>query len=670
MRKIKALVLLTGVLLSGFTLQSCTDDFDEVNQNPNKLYEASPEQVFPGIAYKGVNIYSKLNHEVAQTYARYIVNWKEQNDNDNNDTYFENFYVRSLNDLEKALRSFDGRKGYENQVLMLKTWKAWEYFVLVSTFGGVPMSDATKANVTDYHKYDTELECYQSIFAMLDAAVDGFSEDGDQLTHDPLYALPNGKSDIARWKKFANSLRLYVAVTIQNLDAQLAEQQIRKCFTGGNENYLFASVGDMAVFQHGIVKNGDTSYFYDRVIKNIEAGTDTYGYTYPGMSHEFYIYLKSYNDPRLSKYADIPTETKYMPLLRQDTLTAPSTKWNSKGYRDSIVVQYRIPFIPRRGGKAQPAGYTVAVIPGSQRGETYRDPFGSVQTSSRTDGMVNPEFMKADSRMVLLSYADVCFMQAEVAIKYPGIVSGSAQSYYEAGVKASMDQYGVSVADAAAYMNQDGVKWNTNGNGLYDYRHFFKADIKGQGGDDAHLEQIYKQWYLADFFYGHQGWTLERRTRCMKFPPYFYNNSTPVGGNGICDWMSERLMYPTSERSINPEGYAEAVAALVKGSREPNMAHDGDNFYTTLGIAAPQYTNLEWWAQGHEIVYDGTWLRHPYGFTLEEVYAYHKCSTVAELRSAINYTQSVYSTYDPVTGYNVNTRTGELILPKTDEPEE
>lgn len=178
--------------------------------------------------------------------------------------------------------------------------------------------------------------------------------------------------------------------------------------------------------------------------------------------------------------------------------------------------------------------------------------------------------MKADATVVLLSYADVCFMMAETAIKFPGVVSGTAQSYYEAGIQASMEQYGVAKSAVTAYMKRDGIKWNTNGSGLWEYRHFFKADIPGEGGDDAHLTQIYRQWYFADFFYGHQGWTLDRRTRCMNYPPYFYNNATPVGGNGICDWYSERLAYPQNEMYHNREGYEEAVAMLVKNSPEPN----------------------------------------------------------------------------------------------------
>ena len=179
--------------------------------------------------------------------------------------------------------------------------------------------------------------------------------------------------------------------------------------------------------------------------------------------------------------------------------------------------------------------------------------------------------MKADATVVLLSYADVCFMMAETAIKFPGVVSGTAQSYYEAGIQASMEQYGVAKSAVTAYMKRDGIKWNTNGSGLWEYRHFFKADIPGEGGDDAHLTQIYRQWYFADFFYGHQGWTLDRRTRCMNYPPYFYNNATPVGGNGICDWYSERLAYPQNEMYHNREGYEEAVAMLVKNSPEPNL---------------------------------------------------------------------------------------------------
>lgn len=665
MKKIVLSLLVVSAGILG--LQSCTDDFDATNRNPNKIYEAKPDYVFPGIAKKSVDIYSKLNHEMLQTYAQYSICWKEQNDNDANDTYFEGFYVKSLNDLEKCLRAYSDKEGFENQIRMLKTWKAWEYFIMVSSFGGVPMSEACELEVKNTHKYDNEKQCYKQIFEYLDDAADNLDLSGDKFAQDPIYPS-NGTgslSDLVRWKKFANSLRLYVALTIQNMDADLAEQEIKKCFVNGNDQYLISSIDDIAQFQYGTDVNADCSYMYSRVTKEQENGAQPYGgYTYPAMSHNFYLYMKSYDDPRLYKYCQIPEGTN-RPTLQNDTITRVNPRWGArKGYRDSIIVNYRILFNPRRQMKALPAGWIVGIDPSSHTGEQYRDPYGNIK-ASRVDCLVSKDFMKADASYVLLSWADVCFMKAEVAIKYPGVVSGTAKEYYEQGIRASMAQYGVASADVDKYLNEPGVKWDTDGDGLWEYRHFFKADIKGHGNDANHLEQIYKQWYFADFYYGHQGWTLERRTRCMKFPPYFYNNSSPVGGNGVCDWMAERLLYPTVEKAYNLQSYNEAVAELYKSSPEPNSAHDGDNFYTTLCIAAPQNTGLDNWLSG-EIKYDGRWLFHPYGKTLEEVYANTGCTTVAELKDKIDFKVNgqAYSIYDPKTGYNVDPKTGQLIIPK------
>lgn len=669
MKKIRFISML---ILASLGFAACTDKFDETNENPNKIYEANPEFVFPGVVFKAVDIYTKLNHEMLQSYAQYTVNWKEQNDNENNDTYFENFYVKTLNDLEKSIRVGKTKTDFGNKLAIMQTWKAWEYFILVSTFGGVPMSDAVTEDVRDHYKYDSEAEVYNQIFDLLDAAVDSMNVNGDKFLHDPVFASSDGSSDVAGWKRFANSLRLYIGLTVQNLDRSLAEKEIRKCFADGNDKFLISSNSQNAQFVNGIDKNSDAGYMYRRVMIDIESGNQTWSsYTYPGMSHNFYIYMKSYDDPRLTVFLNTP-DMKFWHLLRDDTITAPSAKWSSKGYRDSLIVQYVIPYKPRTAGKSTPAGYPVGTYtnPRNGRVESYRDPYGSITVGSRGDSNVSLEFMKADATVVLLSYADVCFMMAETAIKFPGIVSGTAQSYYEAGIQASMEQYGVAKSAVTAYMKRDGIKWNTNGSGLWEYRHFFKADIPGEGGDDAHLTQIYRQWYFADFFYGHQGWTLDRRTRCMNYPPYFYNNATPVGGNGICDWYSERLAYPQNEMYHNREGYEEAVAMLVKNSPEPNMAHDGDNFYTTLGIAAPQRTGLDWWAQGHDIEYDGAWLRHPYGYTLEDVLKNTGFTTEKELKSNMKYSSKVFSTWDPETGYMVDTKTGKLIIPEDELPAE
>jgi hypothetical protein len=648
----KKIIYISVLLLIMGIPYSCTDDFDKTNTDPNRVYDADPDYVFPGIVYKSMNAYARANHRLFHMLSNYVANWNEQKDTEDMSSHFEDFYVKSLVDLGKLEKTYVSEKPTANVSYILMTWKAYMYYIMVSSWGGLPMSDVNPMELqarTSY-KYDKQEDMYKNILELLDKAVDGFDPNGDKLMRDPLLRGSDGKSDIDKWRKFANSLRLNIALTIQNMDAQLAEQHIRKALTGGNENYLVSSVGDIIKFKWGTDVNADASFYYTNFLIGIDKGT-TSGYdTYPAMSHNFFLYMKSYNDPRLPKFV-IRAEGKEMSIMNNDTITRVNPV--DPNFRDSLIVQYGLPYLPRRDGKhGAPTGWVVETDPNSPNGEQYRSPYDAISGTNKNYCFVSRDYVKADAESVLISWAEVCFMKAEVAIKYPGVLNGTARQYYEEGIRASMKQYGVSDNEIETYMVQPGVKWNTDGNGVWEYRRFYKADIKGNGGDANHLEQIYKQWYIADFFYGHAGWTLERRTRAMKFPPHFYNNPSTEGSNSICDYMQERLLYPVNEQSYNASGYARAVSDLQAESPAPNPARHGDNFFTLLKFAAPQINggDLKHWLDGR-IVYDGGFIRNWYGKTLEEILVTTGAANEKELESKILYkVMDVRSTYDPKTG--------------------
>lgn len=651
MKSIKKLIL--GTALVAASLGACTDDFDKTNMNPNKIYTARPEFVFPGVVYNSMKTLQEMNYRWFATLAQYNVHWSEQKDTEDMN-FFEGFYVRSLKDLVKLEDVYVGNEEYANVGNMLMTWKCYLYYIMVTTWGNVPMSEANAKGIQVSYKYDSEEEIYNYLLTTLDEVVKSYNLDGDKITGDPLFG-----GDIAKWRKFSNSLRLQIALTIQNMDKSLAEENIRKALTGGNNNYLLDSD---VIFQFGTDLSNDASWVYQPYIQKFETGTvDGWG-TYAAMSHNFFLYMRSYDDPRLPKFVQ-EAKGKEMSILQNDTLTRVNPDYPQ--FRDSLLVNYGLPYKARQDYKDVPSGWIVATDPSSPTGETYRSPFGNVNKGNN-ECLVNYDFVKVNSIIPLLTVAEVNFMKAEVAVKFPGILGGTAQQYYEDGVRASMKQWGVNDADVTAYQDKDGVKWNTNGNGLWEYRRFFKADIKGQGGNDGHLEQIYKQWYIANFFNGHAGWTLERRTRAIGFPPHFFNGAVPTeGSNGICEWMMERFTYPINEQSANAAGYAQAVIDLQKTSPAPNPVRGGDNYFTLLRIAAPQPNggNLSSWLSG-EIIYDGKFVFHWYGSTLEEVFATTGASSEEELKELIRYeVVNIKSTYNPENGKVMiwDDETGEWI---------
>ena len=393
--------------------------------------------------------------------------------------------------------------------------------------------------------------------------------------------------------------------------------------------------------------SNDVSYYYNRFLKKIP----TEGFResdYPRINEYFFIYLRSYNDPRLEAFVD-PTETLNQYTV-SDTISRPNPY--EPGFRDSIAVTYRIPHLPspERSG-ILPRGWEVAIDPNSPNGTTkYESPYTGILATQWS--LINYDFIKPDAKHIIMNWADACFLKAEAALRY-GIGSKSAEGYYYEGIEASFAQYGLTSA-VKEYKEQNGIKWNTNGKGLTDFRCLYHADINGEGDFDNHLEQIIKQRYIADYFNGYSAWCLERRTRVLKFPPFFCN-STTEGSNGTYDFIPERYVYPLSEITNNTAAYWNAVSDLLTQSPYPiNNVRKGDNLQTHLkmSLVNPLLENADANYMNRTIAYSSRHLQKWYGNTEEEFIKnvqkiYPDVTSSKLLRKYIGYKATVISTYEP-----------------------
>ena len=497
-------------------------------------------------------------------------------------------------------------------------------------------------------KHDTEEEMYRQILDMLKKASESFNPDAssDVLKKDPIFRSGSGTtSDIIKWRKFANTLRLEVAMRATNIAPDLAEQHARECME--HEDWIIASLDDMVAPAWGSDVSNDVSYYYNRFLKKIPTEGFREG-DYPRINEYFFIYLRSYNDPRLEAFVD-PTETLNQYTV-SDTISRPNPY--EPGFRDSIAVTYRIPHLPspERSG-ILPRGWEVAIDPNSPNGTTkYESPYTGILATQWS--LINYDFIKPDAKHVIMNWADACFLKAEAALRY-GIGSKSAEGYYYEGIEASFAQYGLTSA-VKEYKEQNGIKWNTNGKGLTDFRCLYHADINGEGDFDNHLEQIIKQRYIADYFNGYSAWCLERRTRVLKFPPFFCN-STTEGSNGTYDFIPERYVYPLSEITNNTAAYWNAVSDLLTQSPYPiNNVRKGDNLQTHLkmSLVNPLLENADANYMNRTIAYSSRHLQKWYGNTEEEFIKnvqkiYPDVTSSKLLRKYIGYKATVISTYEP-----------------------
>ena len=173
--------------------------------------------------------------------------------------------------------------------------------------------------------------------------------------------------------------------------------------------------------------------------------------------------------------------------------------------------------------------------------------------------------VQSGSSLPIFVAAETNFLRAEMALR-EWTVGGTAQSYYEAGVRLSMEQNGVAGEDIDAYLADEtlvpaghlndprGAKYN------YDRQTDVKIKWNDADGTEKNLERIITQKWIANFPMGLEAWAEFRRTGYPKLAPAIDN----LSGGVISDNFRglRRLRYPYTERNLNKSNYDKAVALL------------------------------------------------------------------------------------------------------------
>jgi hypothetical protein len=146
---------------------------------------------------------------------------------------------------------------------------------------------------------------------------------------------------------------------------------------------------------------------------------------------------------------------------------------------------------------------------------------------------------KIDIPEFFITYAQTQLLLAEAVQR--GWTTGSAAGFYNAGVKAHMDQmkqYDVLAtippASQDAYLTANPFNPATA------------------------LQQINTQYWIASFQNGSEAWANFRRSGFPTLAPNTYPSADPAVAGGFI----HRLVYPVREKSVNTANYNEAVARM------------------------------------------------------------------------------------------------------------
>ncbi|MEP6610371.1 MAG: SusD/RagB family nutrient-binding outer membrane lipoprotein, partial [Mucilaginibacter sp.] len=302
-------------------------------------------------------------------------------------------------------------------------------------------------------------------------------------------------AQVAQWKKIGYSLMLRLGMRYSKIDATKAASIAQEAYAGG----VMQSNADNVVIKGYSAANPNN-------FSALQRNVSPYFYY---LAQPFVDQLKNTKDPRL-KYDG----ASY--IKPQDfTSTRDTTTANQFGY---------------------PVGYdqqSVVNAPG------YRGTKGGGQNYTQLNydvvaNILTPQFF--------ITYSQTQLLLAEASFR--GWVTGSlsTQQYYEAGIKASMDEYAlypnvqtpaISLAEENWFVAQPAVLYNnTNA-----------------------LQLINTQYWISSFENGPEGFANLRRSGFPVLQPNMYNNNLNGG-------FVRRMAYPDAEDSQNSANYRTAVTSM------------------------------------------------------------------------------------------------------------
>ncbi|MCK5368863.1 MAG: SusD/RagB family nutrient-binding outer membrane lipoprotein [Cyclobacteriaceae bacterium] len=148
-------------------------------------------------------------------------------------------------------------------------------------------------------------------------------------------------------------------------------------------------------------------------------------------------------------------------------------------------------------------------------------------------------FHTPDLPGTIINASEMHFLMAEAVERGGYSVSGTAEAHYNAGITASMEEWGVAAADIPAYLAQPEVAYAT-----------------AEGPGASWKQKIGTQFWLAMFNNGYEGWTVWRRLD--------FDGFTPPPGMQMSD-IPLRFIYPINEGQRNKANKDEAAGRLSAG---------------------------------------------------------------------------------------------------------
>lgn len=224
-----------ALILSMTVLASCKKDFEEINKDPNGFTSASDGSLFNAVIStlkSGWNEQLYVNNSVLykETQQASLAQVRWNNYTIGTEEIWADYYTAlpNLRELESRWRSLDtSSHAVQNMMAMEKIVLAYKTFKLTDLFGDIPFSQAGFGyqDVTKLHPpFDPQESIYKVLLSELEWSANHIDVNANNI--EPYLTFKSFDNlffgDLAKWRKFANSLRLRYAMRMVNREPVLA----------------------------------------------------------------------------------------------------------------------------------------------------------------------------------------------------------------------------------------------------------------------------------------------------------------------------------------------------------------------------------------------------------------------------------------------------------------
>ena len=526
---------------------SCTDDFNEINEQPDALSVSDVSakffvtniqkglfkpvagalwfgQIFHQDQYAGQHSGGHSQYAWDGNFGWEYTAWLQEGTN--------GWLAGYNSSLTSYLRQVGEGGALENDQYYAigLIMKGLYYQLYTDQVGMIPYSEASDPDIK-LPKYDEQIDIYRGVIAELNEAISLIGSntstgEGVNLLREN-DVIFNG--DMQKWKQLANSLKLRMALRAH-----------------GAPGEDFASAAVSEAISSGVLADSDALFESYNQVSNIWVEHSSYGDIYYGfgeigqwkMGEPLINALSSFNDPRLSFMSkpspggtvslDISEASDTQIAFLKSTLDNAGLvldtdySWTQTSSELTITMAENTNYV----------GLPLRLSPnikGLFNGNLFSSPADIVVNKSNEGKEISP--------FIVMSAADSHFMIAEAIVK--GLASGDAAGHYQTGLEYAMNLWGASLTSD------------------------FSSSEMGSltGSVEEKLEKIATQRWIANYTNGYEAWSIVRDTG---YPTSAITTSSDNSIRSLSGEMNggyaNRLRYISSAYTSNADNIQAAVS--------------------------------------------------------------------------------------------------------------